>query len=175
MSKNDMITYSEDSMAFKKNQRCDCEWMGRKSCVPGHLASHQSLVTLHMQKVGEIGWQIRILLTTVESYLSSPFGSTQKRLARQCAKCVSACMNIAWYPRVEKREETALKLVSKFPWVCKVCECMYVTSFFKYSQTYPYPVLFLLQNTKQPTRHKLLKASMTHMLILSSRRLTLSE
>lgn len=29
--------------------------MDRKSCDAGHLASHQFLVTLHMQKVGEIG------------------------------------------------------------------------------------------------------------------------
>lgn len=78
---------------FGINHTCNCEWMGLKSFVPGHLESHQFLVTLHMQKVGETGWQIHILLTTVESYLSFPFGSTQC-LARQWAKCVSACMNI---------------------------------------------------------------------------------
>lgn len=68
--------------------------MSRKSRVPGHLASHQFLVTLHMRKVGETRWQTQIRLTTVESYHSCPFGSTQKCLVLQCVKCVSACMNI---------------------------------------------------------------------------------
>lgn len=94
--------------------------MDRKSCDAGHLASHQFLVTLHMQKVGEIGWQSHILLTTAESYLSSPFGSTQKCLARQGAKCVSACMNIGMISEGEKtwRDSSATYVCVSF------CECV---------------------------------------------------
>lgn len=77
---------------FKGYYSFDFEWAGRRNHAPGHLASHQFRATLHMQKVGEIGWQIQILLTTVESYLSSPFGSTQKCLACHGAKCAPACM-----------------------------------------------------------------------------------
>lgn len=56
----------------------DYVFKGPKSRVPRLEEMHPCLFILHMQEVGEIGWQVSMLLTTVESYLSSPFGSTQK-------------------------------------------------------------------------------------------------
>lgn len=56
----------------------------------GNLSVHSHFA--HAE--GGRNWMIHMLLTTVESYLSSLFGITQKCLARQCANCISACMNI---------------------------------------------------------------------------------
>lgn len=46
------------------------------------------------QEVGEAGWQSHMLLSTLESYLSSPLGSALECFARRRAKCTSACMDV---------------------------------------------------------------------------------
>lgn len=73
----------------------------------GCLAIHQFFLAIfHEQKVGETGWQFWIFLPTVESYLSSPFGSLLRNPACQPAKCVPAYMNSVVIS-TGKHEETA--------------------------------------------------------------------
>lgn len=73
-----------------------------------------------MQEVGGIGWQVQILLTTGESNLLSPIGSTCC-LACQCAKRISAYMNISMISNGQKiwadsSETLSVQNMQMFSW-----------------------------------------------------------
>lgn len=124
-----------ECFAFEKNQ--SYEWMGHKSHVPGHLASDQFSVTAHAE--GGRNWR-RDPNLAYHSWILSLipiWQHTEVLSSSLCQMCF--CMHGYWYDiHGGECEETALKLKSVSLCVCRVCKCMYVTSFRKSSQTLTY-------------------------------------
>lgn len=119
----------------KENQRC--EWMGHKSYIPGHLASYHFLVTVHAE--GGRNWMTDPDLA-YHSWIISLipiWQHTEVLSSSLCQMCF--CMHGYWYDiQGGKCEETALKLKPVSFCVGKVRKCMYITSFWKYFQTWQY-------------------------------------
>lgn len=133
-----MWLYIQGILWFKKNQRCDLK--GPKSRIPGHEEIYQFIVTLHVQKVGEIGWDSHVAHHSWIITLIPIWHHTEVLSLPVCQ--LHFCMHEYWYDiRGWKnvRRQLWLLCLCWFPRVCKVCKCMHVTSFWKiYSQTYPY-------------------------------------
>lgn len=103
----------------------------RKPCLPGH----GNIYVLALAECARRKWaKLDDRATCCSTHLNH---ISHPHLAAHWSASLAAVPNAlqhawmsAWYPRVEKCEETALDLTSVFGfrWLCEVCKCMHVTT-----------------------------------------------